>query len=72
MNDRMGSLLVWLLFLGAVWLWARPILVFLAAVLILGGVLLGVIKKLEDQSKELARSWKKEDEDVQRHRNTRE
>jgi hypothetical protein len=61
MIDKLGPVAVWFLFLGSVWLWARPALVFVAAVLIVGLVIVGVVHKLEAQGDQLVRSWHKED-----------
>lgn len=62
MSDRAGGLLVWVLFLAGTWYCARPLLIFLAAVLILGAVLVGVVRKLEEQGKGISKSWSKEKE----------
>lgn len=50
MSDRIGGLVVWALFMFSLWFWARPALIFVAAVSIMALVLWRAIRNLEGQS----------------------
>lgn len=59
MIERVGPYFVWALFLAGVYRWAEPALVFIAGAGVVFAVILGVTKKLEEQSGELGKSWNK-------------
>jgi hypothetical protein len=55
MSDRAGALLTWAIFMLTIWIWMRPVLVFVAGAAVVGAVLVGVLRKLEPPG----RSWRR-------------
>lgn len=57
MIDKLGPIFIWVLFLGACWFWARPVLVFVAGALIVALVVGATLRLANQERQNRQRSW---------------